>query len=294
MIGSHVDIQGNVGSYFTETNLANGNPVQMVDDFFGLNSTLDSQLTTFYNTVATNDVNGDNRLNLAVPAEGGRHDPIPSQYDKNGDGYIDSYDFFLGYYDSNGDGRLSTSELNTSGSVMGAEIMQLIDTFGDPTRTGYNDGFIDNNDHYAKIHGTVYIASDATSWNNGQLAGGNYHSVFQGTDHPRRRPAANHTSSATQLSQYSAQFHELRHVQLYHGGLATGNLATQATQQAAPCTAPPIRTRLSPWARRSSRKSRMLRAASIRLLRARPVYKEYDIYQRYDSHEGHQRPVREL
>ena len=191
MIGRNVMIEGPIGSSFTETNLENGHPIQMESDFVGLDSDLDNEIDTFRNTLITNDADGDNRLAVASATE---TDGItdPASYDYDGDGYIDDYDFFMAHYDTNGDQKVSLTELDPGGTLVNNEqLMELIDTFGDPSRAGYNDGFIDKYDRYAKVRGEVYITSDKASWEEGAAdpdgAGGvdgAYQDYFQGPIHP--------------------------------------------------------------------------------------------------------------
>ncbi|MCC7191498.1 MAG: hypothetical protein IT444_01840 [Phycisphaeraceae bacterium] len=228
MIGANVMIEGPIGSRFTDTNLTNGHPVQMQSDFAGLDTALDASLTPFINTLKTNDVNGDNRLNVNDAAEiNGMTNP--AQYDKNGDGYIEDYDFFLARFDANADGKISNSELNTAGDVRRAQLMALIDTFGDPTRSGYNDGFIDNSDRYAKIKGSVLFTAAMAGWNNG-AAGGAYQNYFQGPIRPDtgQSPIQFEASDAS-VHQFEADDFDVT----TYRNLATGDLAAQAATQAA-------------------------------------------------------------
>ncbi len=179
MIGRNVMIEGPIGSRFQETHLQNGHPVQMMSDFRGLDSDLDASLDNFTDWLKTNDSDGDNRLQVANTAE---TDGIadPASLDVSGDGFIDEFDFFLARFDTNGDGRVSATELNTSGSIDAAQLMELIDTFGDSSRSGFDDGFIDADDRYVKVRGAVQIAADLSGWQDG-AAGGNYQDYFQGS-----------------------------------------------------------------------------------------------------------------
>lgn len=228
MIGRNVMISGPVGSKFTETSLANGNPIQVLSDFGGLDSTLDASLATFYNTLATNDKNGDNRINLADANETAGI-TNPAQYDTNGDGFIDDYDFFLARFDTNGDKKISATELNTASNVTAAQLMAMIDNFGSSTRTGFNDGFIDNNDRYAKIQGQVLLSADKAGWESGAAAG-SYHGVVQGPIVPDRNQAPI-TFQSSDLNQWNLNASDFD-VSTYRS-LASGDLAAQATQQAA-------------------------------------------------------------
>lgn len=182
MIGRNVLVEGPIGSRFMDVDLANGHPIQMESDFSSLTSDLDDGLNLLVNTLATNDLNGDNRINLASTTE---TDGIvdPEQFDNNGDGYIDDYDFFVGEFDLNDDGRISATELDADTDLNRAELMELIDSFGDPTRPGYDDGFIDNQDRYAKLHGQVMISAALQDWLDG-AGGGTYQDFFQGSINP--------------------------------------------------------------------------------------------------------------
>lgn len=183
MIGRNVMIQGPIGSRFMETNLTNGHPIQMVSDFRGLDPALDANLDLLIGTLVTNDMDGDNRLFMDNPSEvAGITDP--GQYDANGDGYISGYDFFLSHYDANGDSAVSAVELDTDTNINAAQLMELIDTFGDPGRFGYNDGKISDLDRYAKVRGSLKIAADLDGWLNG-AAGGTYQDFLQGQIAPK-------------------------------------------------------------------------------------------------------------
>ena len=190
MIGRNVMIDGPVGSRFMETWIVpNGHPIQMEDNFHGLDATLDTSLATLVDDLITYDSDGDNRINLNHPSE------VPTDptdlatmqgLDANGDGYVDSYDLFLDHYDANADNQLSATELDTSNNNITAELLELIDTFGDPNRIGYNDGVIDDHDRYAKIHGDVKIEAAVEDWEAGaadpnQDGSGSYRDFFQGS-----------------------------------------------------------------------------------------------------------------
>lgn len=228
MIGRNVMIQGPVGSKFTETNLDNGHPVQIQSDFFGLDSQLDAELTAFYNTLKTNNASGENRLNLSNAAHVAGI-TNPAQYDTDSDGYIDEYDFFLAHYDASSKGYINATDMNTSTNVRNAQLFALIDTFGDPTRTGYNDGKIDENDRYAKIRGEVLLTAQAQAWASG-AAGGDYLQHVQGLIAPDNGSSALEFQSAA-LDNYSLDPSDFD-VSAYRTR-ATGDLAAQASQQVA-------------------------------------------------------------
>jgi len=189
MVGRNVVIDGDLGSRFLETNLTHGHPVQIESDFVGLDPDttsdgLDAQLAALVGTVITNDTDGDNRLALenAVEMDGL---VSPDDLDINGDGYIDDWDFYLGKFSTgtNPDGspRVTQLDMENAGvpAVLAAQLLDLIDTAGDPGRAGYNDGVLDDRDRYAKVRGEVYIKADLTGWLNG-AAGGAYQDFFAG------------------------------------------------------------------------------------------------------------------
>ncbi|MEX0887479.1 MAG: hypothetical protein WD009_13675 [Phycisphaeraceae bacterium] len=190
MIGQHVMIDGPIGSRFTETHLEHGHPIHMVSDFRGLTAELDEELDVFVNTLigeesgGASDLTGNNRLNLSHSDEvEGITDP--GQYDIDGDGYIDEWDFFLGHfgrYDTDtGEWYVLKTDLESGADdpIRAAELFELIKTFSpsnDPNR-------LDSRDRYAKIRGEVYISATQDSWESG-AAGGPYQDYFQGPIHP--------------------------------------------------------------------------------------------------------------
>ena len=223
MIGKNVIVDGPIGSSFTDVNLPNGHPIQMENDFLGLDPQLDAQLEALRGTLITNDKNGDNRINLSNPAETqGMTDP--AQYDTNGDGYIDAYDFFLKFYDTNGDGKVSQTELDTADNTRAAELFNLIDSHGN------NDGFIDNDDHYAKLHGEAYITASKADWNSGAASStGAYQDYFQGPIVPDYGKApVTFDSTQNNNQQYSASDFDMSTFQ----NMTESTLATQAAAQA--------------------------------------------------------------
>ena len=182
MIGRNVMIEGPVGSRFAETHIENGHPVQMASDFRGLDPSLDAELDDLSDWLTANDNDGDNRLRVADAGESeGLADA--AALDFNGDGYIDEFDFFVNHYDANADGQVSSSELDTLNNINTAQLLELIDTFGKPTRAGYGDGVIDNDDRYAKVRGELMVTADLQGWLDG-AAGGSYQPHLQGPIEP--------------------------------------------------------------------------------------------------------------
>ena len=228
MVRRHVIIGGTLGSRFTETHLLNGHPVQIVSDFRGLKSALDDDLDLLVGSLATNDADGDNRLNLFSAAETAGI-VNPASYDLNGDNYIDEYDFFLKHYDTNGDMIVSATELDTAGNVNAAQLLELLDTFGDPLRPGYNDGLIDNNDRYTKIKGQVKLTASLQGWLDG-AANGTYQDYFAGPIRPKKDQVPL-TFEATDEEMFGFAPDDFDVTSFK--AIATGDLAGQAATQAA-------------------------------------------------------------
>lgn len=185
MIGRNVQIHGNVGSRFAETDKKNGHPIQVQSDFLGLKASLDEALAppsagnsgggAFHNEVVLNDIDGDNRLNILNPSEVNDLPQPAATYDKDGDGYISDFDYFLAAFDEEGsgnnDGRVSKIEfvesVNEAIKSTAEQLFDMMDTAGADYRDGYNDGFIDSYDLYAKIRGRVSLSASTSDWNDG-------------------------------------------------------------------------------------------------------------------------------
>ena len=234
MIGRNVIIDGDIGSRFMEVNLANGHPVQMISDFRGLNgakgTALNADLDALVGTLATNDTDGDNRINIHNPTEiDGLANPV--EMDQNGDGYIDDYDFFLSHYDTNDDGMVTATELDTNNDISNKQLLELIDTFGSPTRSGYNDGVIDSKDRYAKIKGQIKLTAAMEDWIDGAAAStGAYQDFFAGPIHPGvDEVPLTFGASSEEMFDFGPDDFDVATLQ----ALATGNLSNQAALQAA-------------------------------------------------------------
>ena len=236
MLGRNVVIEGPIGSRFMEVDLPNGHPVQMESDFRGLHEDLDANLDLLVGSLigdeTYHDTNGDNRIDVHNPIEVGDLDP--DMFDVNSDGYIDEYDFFLDHFDSSEDGEISKTELEnglgySNGPIYANQLMELIDTFGNPHRAGYGDGVIDALDRYTKIRGEIYVSADMADWNAG-AAGGAYQDYFQGLIDPgfKKNPLT-FNSYENDIYQFGPQDFD---VSMY-SERATGDLAAQASEQMA-------------------------------------------------------------
>jgi hypothetical protein len=146
-------------------------PLLMLSDFMHFDETLSDQLEA-WNTFLQGSHNGyDNRVNVNNPVENAAA-TAAGYSDVNGDAYIDEYDLFLARFDSNGDKAIDSSEFTnpSTGKLYDGELFKAIDSIngpmfdGDPTRVGFQDGKIDNNDGYAKVRGNIQLACTADAW----------------------------------------------------------------------------------------------------------------------------------
>ncbi|MEM9413862.1 MAG: hypothetical protein AAGA29_00105 [Planctomycetota bacterium] len=230
MIGQNVMIEGRVGTVFEDTDLINGHPIQVMSDFRGLDDALDAQLDALMGSIIADDQNGDNRLSIYNSTEVADY-TNPETYDINNDGYIDEYDFFLAHFDtSSSPGQISQSELEAVMTPLAAaQLLELIDTFGDPGRAGYGDGLIDDFDRYAKIRGEIQISTDAAGWNDG-AANGAYQDYLQGPIVPGHNETPV-TFDSTENDQYDLDPSQFS-VDSFRA-MATGDFAAQAVAEAA-------------------------------------------------------------
>ncbi len=170
MLGPNVMVEGPIGSRFMETDLLHGHPVQMAGNFRGLDSELDADLDAFIGTLITNDINGDNRINLRSPSEvDGITDP--EQYDTNGDGFIDDFDFFMARFDTNADGTLTAVEFGAHDTIERRQLFELL--------AGSLDAEINGDTNYAKVKGQVLILADKAGWEDGAGQGPDGDNVYQ-------------------------------------------------------------------------------------------------------------------
>ncbi len=147
-------------------------PIYMLSDFHDLDTTLGAQIDAFDAFLAANHKGYDSRIAKTNSDEWNK--ALAAGYtDYNGDGYMDEYDLFLKHYDTNGDKAISKEEFTdpTTGQLYDPDLFAAIDSLGapqyagDPVRSGYQDGIIDNRDGYAKVRGQVSMATTASDWN---------------------------------------------------------------------------------------------------------------------------------
>ena len=129
LIGKNVQIEGELGARFDEVDFEAGDPIVMRSDFLGLDPVLDAKITEFFTGLASNDLDGDNRLRVGHPIEGAGI-PADDDFDGDGDqdgafndatqdGYLDEMDIFIRHYDSNNDNRVTLSANLIEGTQAG-------------------------------------------------------------------------------------------------------------------------------------------------------------------------------
>ncbi len=244
MIGRNVIIEGAIGSRFTDTGYLHGHPVQMRDNFHGLNATLDGWLDGLASYLADYDMDGDNRVRLADSREASALSG--AQYlDVNGDGYIDTFDLFSVSYDANDDGVVSQAEFTDAGERVDEQLWQLVNEAKYAVGTEFdwdnlqvklpgNDEWIDAssdlsnidvNDTYAKIQGEVVMKSTRDAWEAG-AAGGAYQEYYRGPIAPDPDQAATtFGGSDTDLAQFGPENFDVSSYKT----MATGDFQTQVT-----------------------------------------------------------------
>lgn len=192
MIGSNVMVTGDLGARFTGVTHNDGDPLVLRSDFAGKNATLDSKLAELWNSIASSDVDGDNRLRVGHPIEGanlpsdeedfdGDGQPDNAFADVTGDGYVDEFDVFLKHYDTNGDGRVALSAALTAGTpAEGAtpefteddDLALLIDSANPDRNKNGISGYVDANRNGKWDAGEVFLDFDsATNTNRDQVLG---------------------------------------------------------------------------------------------------------------------------
>lgn len=166
-IGKNTLVEGNIGMA-TPSKFP---PFISLSDFKHLTPTLDTSISNFEAFLKANHNGYDGRISVNNPTEYQAAQKA-GYADVNGDGYIDEYDLFVKEFDKNGDHKVSAAEFTnpSTGQSYDANLFGAIDSLGgplqstDPTRAGYQDGTLSNNDAYAKVRGQVQLATSAASW----------------------------------------------------------------------------------------------------------------------------------
>lgn len=185
MIGSNVMVTGDLGARFTGVTYNDGDPVVLRSDFQGKNATLDAKLAALWTSLASSDVDGDNRLRVGHPVEGanmptnrdfdGDGQPDNAFEDVTGDGYVDEFDVFIKQYDRNGDGRVALSSALTAGTPAAGstpeftdddDLALLIDSSNPDRNKNGISGFVDANHNGKWDSGEVFLDFDSTTNSN--------------------------------------------------------------------------------------------------------------------------------
>ncbi len=144
MIGKNVSVEGDLGARFDQVEFENGDPLIVRSDFYGLDPVLDQKIEEFWASLATNDVDGDNRLRVGHPIEG-QGIPVDDDFDGDGeldgaftdatqDGYLDDMDIFIRHYDKDNDNRVTLSAALIEGTPAGDAMREpeFVNEAGDP------------------------------------------------------------------------------------------------------------------------------------------------------------------
>ncbi len=144
LIGKNVQIEGDLGARYDEVDTNNGDPIVMRSDFIGLDPILDQKIIDFWAALSASDIDGDSRLRIGHPTEGGGlptdqdydgdSEPDGAFNDATGDGYLDEMDIFIRHYDTNGDNRVTLSAPLILGTRAGADLStpEFVDAGGEP------------------------------------------------------------------------------------------------------------------------------------------------------------------
>ncbi|MGH7180056.1 MAG: hypothetical protein ACREJC_21945 [Tepidisphaeraceae bacterium] len=166
-IGRNTVVEGPIG-------MATANrypPLLMLSDFQHFHSALATKVSGFETWLKTHHNGYDGRISVNNSQE--YTDALAAGYtDYNVDGYVDEYDLFVKQFDNDGDKAVSRAEFtnSTTGKLFEENLFTLLDTINgplfsaDPIRQGYNDGVISNADGYAKVRGTITLATTAAAW----------------------------------------------------------------------------------------------------------------------------------
>jgi Tfp pilus assembly protein PilX len=174
-------------------------PILMLSDFMHFDNTLKTRLEGWNNylkgshtvngTTVPNHAGYDNRISVNNATEFAAA-TAAGYTDYNGDAYIDEFDMFLQRFDANGDRAVTEAEFTnpSTGKLYDADFFRAIDQIngpmytGDPVRTGFQDGIIDNRDGYAKVRGQLMMACTADAWSANLASSGKViNDMIQGT-----------------------------------------------------------------------------------------------------------------
>ncbi len=176
MLGKNVQVTGDLGARFTDVTFNNGDPLILRSDFRSLDTALDAKLDYFYDAVAADDADEDNRLRSQHTGESDGLASATDDYrdetgntdspfqDVTGDGFVDEYDIFLAHYDADNDNRVSRTEFTTSGGqLVDSSLFDLIDSSEPDRNRNRVAGFVDANNNGRYDAGEVFMDRDTVN-----------------------------------------------------------------------------------------------------------------------------------
>ncbi len=145
-------------------------PYLILSDFAHFDSWLEGRLDDWHELLVGESADWGNRIKTNSPVAAVAEDAGFSDYD--GDGWIDEFDLLLERFDSDGDLSISKLEFTGPDGLYEPDLWAAVDAAGGPmfdgdtARVGWNDGYLDKSDLYAKVRGTVSMRDSAESWQN--------------------------------------------------------------------------------------------------------------------------------
>ncbi len=144
------------------------NPYLILSDFDHFDSWLAGRLDEWHDLIVDQQADWGNRLRTGTEAANVAADAGFVDYD--GDGWIDEFDLLLDRFDTDGDLSISALEFTGPDGLFEPDLWKAVDSAGgpmfdgDPARSGWNDGYLDKQDLYAKVRGTVSMRDSAEAW----------------------------------------------------------------------------------------------------------------------------------
>jgi hypothetical protein len=145
-------------------------PYLILSDFGHFDSWLSGRLDEWQELLVDENAPWGNRLKIGTEIANVAEDAGFIDYDS--DGYIDEFDLLLDRFDADGDLTISSIEFTGPDGLYEDDLWKAIDSAGGPMydgdtpRNGWNDGYLDKNDLYAKVRGTVSMRDSAEAWQN--------------------------------------------------------------------------------------------------------------------------------
>ncbi|MEM7807847.1 MAG: hypothetical protein AAF561_07035 [Planctomycetota bacterium] len=143
-------------------------PYLILSDFDHFDSWLAGRLDDWHDLLVDEEADWGNRLRTGTSAADVAIDAGFVDYD--GDGWIDEFDLLLDRFDTDGDLAISQLEFTGPDGLYEPDLWEAVDSAGgpmfdgDPARSGWNDGYLDKQDLYAKVRGSISMRDSAESW----------------------------------------------------------------------------------------------------------------------------------